>query len=179
MRVVLSMMDTLRKYWFVKAVLALWLASVVPVLLLLSRIDSIVHGDLYNFGLQFSVAWADPYWTALHLIYVSLAVPAVFSVVVLIVGLKGTGEGATRATTQAGAKLSTQARVVRENSMLIRCIKCGKVFGKPLTMLDFSNGKPRLANVCPYCNHVLGSADDKGTSTRITSVEVEEDVDAQ
>jgi DNA-directed RNA polymerase subunit RPC12/RpoP len=51
--------------------------------------------------------------------------------------------------------------------MLIRCVKCGKVFNKPLTMLDFSNGKPQLANACPYCNHVLGITDDKGSNERI------------
>ena len=174
------MIDLLRKYWFVKVVLAVWLTSLVPVLLLLSRIDSIVHGDLYNFGLQFNPAWADPYWNALHLIYIFLAIPAVFSIVTLIVGFKSVDDGANRSKTRGSAKLSNgQTKMVRENSMLIRCVKCGKVFGKPLTILDFSNGKPRLANVCPFCNHVLGSGDDKGTSTRITSVEVEDDVEAE
>lgn len=170
----MNLIDLFRKYWFVKVVLSLWLASSVFLVLLLGRIDSIVHGDLYNFGLQFSVAWADPYWTALHLIYVLLVVPAVFSAVVLIAGFGKTGDG-TNKVRQTRDKPSGQAQISKENSMLIRCLKCGKVFSKPLTMLDFSNGKPRLANVCPYCNHVLGSADDKGINTRITSVEVEEE----
>ena len=35
------------------------------------------------------------------------------------------------------------------------CNKCGKVFTQPLCMFDFKSGKPRLVNVCPYCNAVL------------------------
>ena len=35
------------------------------------------------------------------------------------------------------------------------CNKCGKVFTQPLCMFDFKSGKPRLVNVCPYCNTVL------------------------
>ncbi len=172
----MTLIDVFRKYWFVKVVLALWLVSSVFLVLLLSRIDSIVNGDLYSSGLQFSLAWADPYWNALHLIYVFIAVPAILSAVVLIAGFGKTGDNANRANKQVSTKLNSgQAKIFRENSMLIRCVECGKVFSKPLTMLDFSNGKPRLANVCPYCNHVLGSADDKGINTRIRSVEVEEE----
>jgi len=38
------------------------------------------------------------------------------------------------------------------------CKKCGKVFTQPLCMFDFKSGKPRLINVCPYCNTVLAVA---------------------
>ena len=170
------LIDLFRKYWFVKVILALWLVSSVFQVLLLNRIDSIVNGDLYNFALQFNLAWANPYWNTLHLMYVFISVPAILSTVVLIAGFGKTGDSANRANKQVNTKLSNgQAKIFRENSMLIRCVECGKVFNKPLTMLDFSNGKPRLANVCPYCNHVLGSADDKGINTRIRSVEVEEE----
>ncbi|MCW3998079.1 MAG: hypothetical protein NWF10_05860 [Candidatus Bathyarchaeota archaeon] len=33
------------------------------------QLDIIVHVDLYNYGLQFSDAWAYPYWTAIRLIF--------------------------------------------------------------------------------------------------------------
>jgi len=33
-------------------------------------------------------------------------------------------------------------------------------------MLDFSGGKTRLVNVCPYCSHVLGSADNSEVEKR-------------
>jgi uncharacterized Zn-finger protein len=52
-----------------------------------------------------------------------------------------------------------EVEVVRENHMFISCPKCKRVFGRPLVMLDFSGGKTRFVNVCPYCNHVLGTAE--------------------
>jgi len=66
---------------------------------------------------------------------------------------------------------------LKENHMLISCPKCGKVFSKPLAMLDFSGGggKARLVNVCPYCNHVLGSAEEK-ESENVEVVDLDEKV---
>jgi DNA-directed RNA polymerase subunit RPC12/RpoP len=109
------------------------------------------------------------------LIYIFLVVTAVFSAVVLIAGFRKTDDGARVYKHVSGGLSNNQTKSVGENSMLIRCIKCGKVFNKPSTMLDLSNGKPRLANVCPYCNHVLGSNDDKGSNERIR-VEFEKEV---
>jgi len=43
------------------------LASVISMIAAF-RLDLIVHGDLYNYGLQFSEAWANPYWIAIRLI---------------------------------------------------------------------------------------------------------------
>lgn len=45
------------------------------------------------------------------------------------------------------------------NALIISCPSCKRVFSRPLVMLDFSAGKTRLVNVCPYCNHVLGEAE--------------------
>ena len=39
-----------------------------------TRLDNIVHGDLYRYGLQFSAEWAIPYWTHSRLILDFLAV---------------------------------------------------------------------------------------------------------
>jgi uncharacterized Zn-finger protein len=44
------------------------------------------------------------------------------------------------------------------------CPNCGKTFGRPMVMLDFEGGKSKLVNVCPYCNHVLGDAEDGESS---------------
>lgn len=54
-----------------------------------------------------------------------------------------------------------KAQALRENSMVISCPSCKKVFGKPLVMLDFSGKETKLVNVCPYCNAVLGRACDE------------------
>jgi hypothetical protein len=55
-----------------------------------------------------------------------------------------------------------------DNSMVITCPKCKKVFGRPLNMLDFSKGSAQLVNVCPYCNYILGSAtEDSSDGTKV------------
>lgn len=33
------------------------------------QLDLIVHVDLYSYGLQFSEAWANPYWTVIRVIF--------------------------------------------------------------------------------------------------------------
>jgi DNA-directed RNA polymerase subunit RPC12/RpoP len=124
-------------------------------------IDSIVNSNLYNFGLQFSLAWANPYWNDLHLIFILLAVSAALSVVVLIAGFGKTSENDRVVRRVSNNVSNVQPQTAKEHSVLIRCVHCGKVFSKPETMLDFSNGKPQLANVCPYCEHVLGKPDEK------------------
>jgi DNA-directed RNA polymerase subunit RPC12/RpoP len=164
----MAVVDLFRKYWFVKVVLSLWLVSSIFILVLLSRIDSIVNDTLYTYNLTFNMNWYGPYRFALLLIYLFMAVPAVFSFIVLIAGFGKTDNDADHVRKRLNGKLSKeQAQIARENSMLIKCVKCGKVFNKPLTMLDFSSGKPRMANVCPYCNHVLENAVDKGPNGRI------------
>lgn len=50
------------------------LASTAAAAYTLSLLDQIVHGTLYNYGLQFSYNWADPYWTLLRIIQVLLTI---------------------------------------------------------------------------------------------------------
>ena len=147
-------------YWFVRVVLALWLVSGVFVLFLLGRIDWVVHDQLYDFGLQFSFVWATPYWSFLRLVYVCLAFPSVLSGVVLVFSFMKRG-GGRRVVRREESKPSGAVQPLRENHMVVSCPGCKKVFSKPLVMLDFGGGKTRLVNVCPYCNHVLGSAEEE------------------
>ncbi|HVP92513.1 MAG TPA: hypothetical protein VMS94_02090 [Acidobacteriota bacterium] len=174
----MGLIDLLRKPLFGKIILVFWLFSSAFLVYLLGVIDSIVHGELYNFGLQFNVAWANPYWNALHLIYVFLAVSAALSVLVLIAGFGKTGDE-DRVVRRVVNKVSNpQPQTANERSVLIRCVHCGKVFSKPGTMLDFSNGKPQLANVCPYCEHVLGKPDEKHPNESVRA-EFEEEVQTE
>lgn len=46
----------------------------------------------------------------------------------------------------------------------ISCPNCKKTFITPMVMLDFQGGKSRLVNVCPYCDHVLGSTENEESS---------------
>ena len=145
-------------FWFVRVVLVLWLVSSGFAVFLLLKIDEVVHHRLYDFGLQFSVDWAVPYWGFLRLVFLCLLVPGVLSGVVLVFSVLGRDGGVERAVVVRREKVE---RVKEGNHLLASCPKCKKVFGKPLVMLDFSGGKTRLVNVCPYCSFVLGSADER------------------
>ena len=140
--------------WFVKLVLVMWLVGSVFVVVLLGRIDGIVHGRLYDFGLSFSYDWAVPYWTTLRLIYVCLAFPAFLTVGIFVFGFWSYLRGG-RVVVRRVEKAKVSERVAR-GSMLFACSRCGKRFSRPILMLDFSGGKTRLVNVCPFCGARLG-----------------------
>jgi len=184
--------------WFTYVVLGAWITSAVLVAFSEQQIDSIVHVQLYNYGLQFSSEWANPYWIAAKTVYASLALPMILTIIVF--GLKlaesrknPTGFLAklkqspvkgkeTAALAHSQLQIGTivdenellsvsfnpepdHSKEVRDKSklqtssgLLISCPSCSKIFNRPLVMLDFSGGKTRLMNICPYCNHNLGVA---------------------
>jgi hypothetical protein len=159
-----NLRDVLGNSMFARIALVLWIVSSAFIIVLLGKIDSIIHGDLYNYGLRFDLAWASPYWFFARLIYVLLAIPLVFSAVALVSGLLNRGNGSrVRVSLKEIKKDNAKAQAAKSNSVLMNCPKCGKLFGKPLTMLNFSGGKTRLVNVCPYCNHILGEADEQSS----------------
>jgi hypothetical protein len=41
------------------------------------------------------------------------------------------------------------------------CPACKKSYSQSLVMLDFEDGKSKLVNVCPNCNHILGDSEQK------------------
>jgi uncharacterized Zn-finger protein len=131
---------------------------------LLHQIDLIVHGDLYNFGLQPSIEWWNPYWFYIRLSYVALGLPIALSIFATLLSFakKTDKVPETEAKRQPRPKpVVSEERKMRDNHMLISCPSCKKVFGKPLVMLNFEGGKTKLVNVCPYCNHTLGTAENE------------------
>jgi hypothetical protein len=63
-----------------KTILALLIAVAIMdafSLFLFTRIDTIVHVDLYKYGLQFNYAWADQYWSSFYLFLGSLTIAMV------------------------------------------------------------------------------------------------------
>lgn len=52
-------------------------AMLVVTLILLSVLDTMVNGMLYDFGLVFSHAWAEPYWLIMRTSMVLIAVPII------------------------------------------------------------------------------------------------------
>jgi len=53
------------------ALFFLVIASEIAALLVYLRIDNIVHGDLYHFGLQFEAFWAMQYWKSYEIVLAS------------------------------------------------------------------------------------------------------------
>jgi hypothetical protein len=154
----------------VKAAIILWLVSTGFIVFLLGQIDTIVHHTLYNYGLQFSEAWAIPYWGLLRSIYIFLAVPSFLSGALLILSISNRGGGEKRPIKREEKPapiVKPQPQPMIDNHLYGTCPKCKKVFSKPLTMLDFSGGKTRLVNVCPYCNYILGTAEEEKDLTEV------------
>lgn len=144
----------LQDQWLVRIVLILWLFSSAFTLFLFSNIDNIVHHDLYNYGLQFSITWASHYWGLADAIYICMIVPAVLSISVLAYDLVRNVNVKKR-----------NGRQVPEKSMWIRCPKCKKRFSKALMMLDFTEKPAKRIRVCPYCHTVLESTEEKNSET--------------
>lgn len=149
--------------------LVLWFVSSFFILVLLGMIDRIIHNQLYDFGLQFSYDWATSYWVALGLICVCLAVPSILGGVAL--GLDLWKRISERHFSVRRRKLkSEEVQPLKGTSMLIFCPSCKKTFSKPMVIRDFSHGKPKLVNLCPYCSAVLG---DNGVRTNDKTPEIQ------
>ena len=68
--------------------LAMIVMNVFSILILFPRIETFVHGDLYEYGLQFSLEWADPIWGSSQLILNCLRIAMILvplSVVLVVV----------------------------------------------------------------------------------------------
>jgi len=68
--------------------LLIGIALVTLSVFLFTRLDLIVHGDLYRYGLQFNYEWAEYYWTYSSLMRDSLAIAIIaagFSIVLVVV----------------------------------------------------------------------------------------------
>jgi uncharacterized Zn-finger protein len=162
--------------WFQRIVLFVWLVSSALVMFSQRSIDAIVHGTLYSYGLQFSTIWAQPYWTYTRVLYASQFVSIALSTVALVFGFLKKDNGpkseqnadkrAPKCEQNADASVPRQEKITG-NGIVISCPTCNKAFSKPLVMLDFSGGKTKLVNVCPYCNAVLGSAEEQNDSVTI------------
>lgn len=178
--------------WLYRAVLMTWIISAMIVMFLLSKIDTIVNVELYKNGLQFSPNWANPYWTYLNLNYIALGVPVALSLFAIAIGFipksKKVAENVAEQQPKAqpvasqeqkrkeSSSNNTALKEANEPSAAeISCPNCGKTFGRPMVMLDFEGGKSKLVNVCPYCDHVLGSTEnDKSSEIDVQIADLDE-----
>jgi outer membrane biosynthesis protein TonB len=72
--------------WINRIFLIIIIAFSGIVMFMISQLDSIVHGQLYGYGLQFSADWANPYWNYTKIMYAGLAVTMAVSAVILLLG---------------------------------------------------------------------------------------------
>jgi uncharacterized Zn-finger protein len=151
----------LRSSWFQRIVLLAWIGCSSLVFLSQKTIDVIVNKTLYNYGLQFSEAWHQPYWTYANVLYYSQYACIVLTCVALFAGFLKKEEDQKEppkireeTVRNAFAREETSGR-----GIVIACSSCKRNVSKPLVMLDFTEGKAKLVNVCPYCNSILGSAE--------------------
>ncbi len=240
-----------RKDWFSRAILISCIMSALLALLLVSKIDGIIHGQLYNYGLEFSNDWASPYWTLTSLLYVSLGLFIALSATLiatsftpkiakevayqrtvipktfrheekllhpiaeknelkselqtellpetttktkieaipqteLAIETLNTKVAETQPTQEPVLEMPLETTKVEESiqenkpqpindashNILVSCPNCRKVFSRPLLMLDFSGGKTRVVNICPYCNQILGSEDNIATQEQDDDVQI-------
>ena len=162
------------------ALLVSWIVSSVLMIFMLSNLNMIVHGTLYEYGLQFSTLWAEPYWRYLDLIFLCLGLASGFGFCAIALGFY-----TSRKAMVASSVVSEKIQVSKTSKLgyangkkqpsepkakngkgktVISCPNCNKPVSRPLVMLNFEGGKTRLVNVCPYCNHRLEKVKDEATS---------------
>jgi hypothetical protein len=146
---------------------ALVLAASVSAVYCLSLLDNIVHGTLYNFGLRFSYDWANPYWMLMRIVQAMIVLAAVFNVVSLIYVYRKyvytkpqvmeiRGEKKVISSPSSSTTLETEIpSETQRMGGLVKCTHCNRVFSQPLRMLDFHSDRPRIINICPFCNEVI------------------------
>jgi len=80
----LSIKSLLCNSKFKQSVFLVCIVCAIIVYFLLTRIDLVVHEDLYDFGLIFSTQWVDPYRALMWSIYACLVASVVLSGTVLV-----------------------------------------------------------------------------------------------
>jgi hypothetical protein len=151
-----------RNTWVVYVAVAVCIVSSALSIFAVSRLNGIVHGELYNYGLQFSLDWATPYWRLEDFIYIILVFSSTFAGAAVIWDIWSSHKHSRSARVEIKHKAQSKSmKETRAKSTGIFCPGCKRNLTKPLTMLGSKNGQSRLISICPYCNTVLGEAVNK------------------
>ncbi len=168
--------------WISRIILIVSIISTAAVLLLYSRIDSLVNVSLYNYSLQFNPNWYNPYQSTTQLINVCLGAVLALNMVALGLSLFGKVNKVSETNTllehkslslqetkQQDFTLNEKAIDKPTSANANTCLNCSKTFTRPLVTLNFVNGKPKMMNTCPYCNSPIEVA----TNDRTSDINVE------
>lgn len=126
---------------------------------LLLTIDTIVNYQLYQYGLEFSLDWANPYWLFMRMSLALLGiVAATASINIAFIFWKKLGKPKVLKTTEK--EMHLQQKETREEEevqsemepSLFQCSSCGRSITHPLRLLDFHSQKPEMISICPFCN---------------------------
>jgi len=161
------------------------LISAVSVAYLLTLIDSIVHSQLYQFGLNFSYDWADPYWMVLKasLALLGLTAAAASMNITYFFWTKmrkpqmkkpKVRQQEVSGVTEEEAKPEVAPQDTAMPS-LFRCTSCGRSITHPLRMLDFNSQRPKMINICPFCNATVAPVSYAYAEEEATPTEEEEE----
>jgi len=162
------------------------LLLIIPVLVtsvclayFLFMLDNIVHGTLYNYGLVFSLEWANPYWATMRIVQVLLCLNAAFSIAGFLYLYRAYVHVEPKMPRIVETRVQTHTAIQKKPSQLFhkqkprseprlevssendvgngltRCNHCGKTFSQPLRMLDFHEERPKMIDVCPFCSEVI------------------------
>ena len=132
------------------------------------RIDTIINVDLYSFHLQFDPVWYNSYSLWSKLLWGSLGVMICLNAAVL--GLNLFREFKSRSSESPIESVADKEQAPNiepaspdENAVVssfekgTKCSKCEKVVVKPVSKLDFVEGKPIIKIVCPSCGEPMSS----------------------
>jgi hypothetical protein len=168
------------------------LTGMICVFFTLNLLDSLVQDTLYNYGLQFSYDWANPYWMTLRIVQALLGLSMVLTLINTVYVLKRHGLEVFRmpkiglkpkilnieetktpkigfkkpkieiTPTEKSTASSTIGRQFSDiPSNMFKCGHCEKIFAQPLRMLDFHQDRPKIVNICPFCNEIIYTASRK------------------
>jgi hypothetical protein len=128
------------------------LIAAVSVAYMLTIIDFIVHHQLYQFKLEFSYDWANPYWMVLRISMAFLGLIAVSSSINITYFLwKKLRRQEITKPVEETAKADA-VPISAGSPTLFQCTSCGRSITHPLRMLDFHSQRPKMVNICPFCN---------------------------
>ncbi|MCK4478532.1 hypothetical protein KAU88_08420 [Candidatus Bathyarchaeota archaeon] len=98
----------------ISTVLILMAAASLFTMLSLNQVNYIVHGDLYNYGLQFSYRWAMPYWVLSGIIFGLSWVNIFLSIIVTLYIFKRSRKSTVVSENTLQAKKIEEAVQLRE-----------------------------------------------------------------